>query len=422
MNREDDIETLIKKAIKTRGASLQITKKSFFWDRGLEYMCLTLGINPIELYRYIISQSIFPIRLLIKETRDSISYSFGTIFPRWDIRIALNPDLAPKLADPFDPLPVCPPGMLVGHDGLPAESGGIVSEEWLKARPNAITLPSKGSVKNPIIPDSEYPIEVAWNGILVDDPSRREDIIGRMRQCFQVIWQEKADSIEQEACEILDIKDLRDYFRRPSGFFADHLKRYSKSRRQAPIYWPLSTASGSYTLWIYYTRLTDQTLYRCVNDYINPKLEHISREIELQQKEIEISKALKARQELEDLLNMQQEIRELKEEMLRVAELPYKPNLNDGVLISASPLHKLFRMTKWKKDLGTCWESLEKGDYDWAHLACSIWPDRVREKCRKDRSLAIAHDLEDICEVAPKVAKKKPEKANKKGEEQLGLI
>ena len=37
--------------------------------------------------------------------------------------------------------------------------------------------------------------------------------------------------------------------RRPTGFFADHLKRYSKSRRQAPIYWPLSTAKGSYTLW-----------------------------------------------------------------------------------------------------------------------------------------------------------------------------
>ncbi len=422
MNREDDIETLIKKAIKARGASLQITKKSFFWDRGLEYMCLTLGINPIEFHSYIISQSLFTIQLLREKTRDTLSYLFGIIFFRWDIRIALNPELAAKLSDPFDPLPVCPQGMLVGPDGLLAESSNIVSKEWLRARPNVITLPPEGSVKNPTIADSEYPIEVAWNGILADDPAHKDDIIGRMRQCFQVIWQENADSIEQEACEILDIKDLRDYFRRPSGFFADHLKRYSKSRRQAPIYWPLSTTSGCYTLWIYYPRLTDQTIYRCVNDYINPKLEHIAREIELQQTEIEKSKEMKARQELEDLLNLQQELKEFKSEMLRVAGLPYKPNLNDGVLITASPLHKLFRLPKWSKELKKCWESLENGDYDWAHLAYSIWPDRVRAKCRKDRSVAIAHDLEDICEVEPKAVKKKSKKTDKKDKEQLGLI
>jgi hypothetical protein len=70
-----------------------------------------------------------------------------------------------------------------------------------------------------------------------------------------VICKDRAEAIEQEACEILGVKDLREYFRKTALFFADHLKRYSKSRRQAPIYWPLSKASGSYTLWIYYHRL-----------------------------------------------------------------------------------------------------------------------------------------------------------------------
>ncbi len=50
---------------------------------------------------------------------------------------------------------------------------------------------------------------------------------------------------------------------------------YSKSRRQAPIYWPLSTASGFYTLWLYYHRLTDQMLYACVNDFVEPKLKEV---------------------------------------------------------------------------------------------------------------------------------------------------
>jgi len=43
-------------------------------------------------------------------------------------------------------------------------------------------------------------------------------------------------------------------------------------------------------------------------------------------------------------------------------------------------------------------EKLEKGDYDWAHLAYAIWPERVKEKCKIDLSIAIAHDLEDVYE------------------------
>ena len=64
--------------------------------------------------------------------------------------------------------------------------------------------------------------------------------------------------------------DVRHWLRRE--FFAFHLQSYSKSRRKAPIYWPLSTPSGSYTLWLYYPQLSGQTLYIAVNDFIEPKL------------------------------------------------------------------------------------------------------------------------------------------------------
>ena len=52
------------------------------------------------------------------------------------------------------------------------------------------------------------------------------------------------------------------------------------------------------------------------------------------------------------------------------------------------------------------WEKLEKGDYDWAHLSYSIWPERVKDKCIKDKSLAIAHGLEDVYIEPPAKAKK----------------
>jgi hypothetical protein len=246
----------------------------------------------------------------------------------------------------------------------------------------------------------------------VDDEDHPEDIISRIREVIEVIWKEKAGDIEHEACEILGVRSLRDYFVKPSGFFADHLKRYSKSRRQAPIYWALSTPSGSYTLWIYYHRLNDQTLYTCINDFVEPKLRDIANELSrLHQKAG--SRSRTDEKELESLQDFEMELQAFRDELLRIARLPWKPNLNDGVQITAAPLWKLFQMPKWKKTLKETWEKLEKGDYDWAHLAYSIWPDRVREKCRKDKSLAIAHNLEELYEEPPASAKKK--RGKKKG-------
>ncbi|MDD5204636.1 MAG: BREX-1 system adenine-specific DNA-methyltransferase PglX, partial [Desulfobacterales bacterium] len=152
-----------------------------------------------------------------------LSLLLGTIFGRWDIRFELDNSLLPKLPDPFDPLPVCPPSMLVGPDGLPAVSGRIVSEEWMRARPDANTLPPEGTVRSPTITDGEYPLRVSWGGILVDDPGfeggqpHREDIVHRVRDVLDLLWKDKAHEIEQEACGILGVPDLRDYFRKPSG-------------------------------------------------------------------------------------------------------------------------------------------------------------------------------------------------------------
>lgn len=364
------------------------------------------------------NETTFPEDTLASQTvaKSLISYLCGVSLGRWDVRIAIDQSLAPKLPDPFDPLPVCPPGMLVGPDGLPAEANRIVSEEWLRARPDANTLPPDGSVKNPTIPDSEYPLRISWDGILVDDPGfngdrpHRDDIVRRVREVFDLLWKDKSHEIEQEACDILGVSDLRDYFRRPAGFFQDHLKRYSKSRRKAPIYWPLSTASGSYTVWLYYHRLTDQTLYMVVNKYVEPKISEVERgaaQIENDLKAASGREATRWNDRLNEARTFLAELRDLREELLRIAALPYKPDLNDGVIINASPFHNLFRLRPWAKDTEDCWKKLQKGDYDWAHLAYTIWPDRVRKVCRTDRSIAVAHGLEDLCEVEAPEPKKK---------------
>jgi hypothetical protein len=287
------------------------------------------------------------------------------------------------LPDPFDPLPVCPPGMLQNAEGLPAEPKDV---------------------------PAAYPLRISWPSILVDDENHPEDIVARIREAIEVIWKDGAEAIEQEACGILGVKTLRDYFRRPAAFFADHLKRYSKSRRQAPIYWPLSTKSGSYTLWLYYHRLTPDTLYKCIQQFVEPKMKDVEQTILRLRTMLTANEGgSKERKQLEEVESLLDELKEMHDELSLWAP-KWKPNLNDGVLITACPLWKLFRLPKWRKDLETCWKELDRGDYDWAHLAYTLFPNRVREKCKTDRSIAIAHGLEDLCQVQAPALKKKTSK------------
>ena len=64
------------------------------------------------------------------------------------------------------------------------------------------------------------------------------------------------------------------------------------------------------------------------------------------------------------------------------------------MLITAAPLWKLFQHNAWKEKLKKTWEELEQGKYDWSHMACNIWRERVLKKCHQDHSIAIAHDVE----------------------------
>ncbi|MDB0054882.1 BREX-1 system adenine-specific DNA-methyltransferase PglX [Schleiferiaceae bacterium] len=224
------------------------------------------------------------------------------------------------------------------------------------------------------------------------------DLIFEIKKILEVL-SVPGDEIEQ----LLKQKSVEDFVLSTSGFFNSHYQVYSRSRREAPIYWPIATKSNKYIVWLYYPALNENTLFSVVNELVDPKIKEIAKEVEV----LEIKGSPK---ELNDQKEFLAELEDFKEELLRVAQLPYKPNQDDGVLITAASLHNLFRHTKWKKATQDCWKKLENGEYDWSHLAYSIWPDRVRKKCVKDLSMAIAHGLEEICEVKPKDTKKKKPK------------
>ncbi|MFW5776605.1 MAG: hypothetical protein ACOCZB_04880 [Spirochaetota bacterium] len=189
---------------------------------------------------------------------------------------------------------------------------------------------------------------------------------------------------------------MRKYVRNPNGFFADHRTRYHCGRKGAanvPIYWPLSTARGGYTIWLYYPRLDETTLFTAYQ-LAREKYDLLEKELVELQGIPHGDRTKQQQKRFDELVRDVAEVNEFSEEILRITRLPYKPDHDDGVPICAAPLYRLFRHNAWSKYLQGIWEDLEAGKYDWAHLAYAIWPDRVREKARADKSIAIAHGLE----------------------------
>jgi hypothetical protein len=298
--------------------------------------------------------------------RELISYAAGCAFGRWDVRFATSEKLAPSLPDPFDPLPACSPGMLQGPDGLPATE---------------------------ILPG--YPLDIPWDGILVDDPGHPLDLEARVQRVLEVIWKDRWEAIEREACEILGVNGLRGYFRKPAAFFADHVSRYSKSRRQAPIYWPLSSSWGGYTIWLYYHRFHRDTLFQALNDFAKPKLQHERFKLDRLRGEAGPQPTRSQREAIEAQEVLVSDVEGFVEELALVAPL-WNPDLNDGVIINYAPLWRMIGHTPWRNSVKACWDALCAGDYDWSHLAMHLWPERVMPKCAEDASLAIAHGLDEV--------------------------
>ena len=150
-----------------------------------------------------------------------------------------------------------------------------------------------------------------------------------------------------------------------------------------------------------------------MNDFLEPKLAQLGQQIAT----LRSKGSARSREEdrtLEALQALEAEVAELRDTLLQIAPT-YRPNHDDGVQITASPLWSLFRHKPWQKLLKETWAKLEKGDYDWAHLAMVYWPDRVREKCKTDKSLAIAHNLEHL--YVPPEPKAPKSRARKKASE-----
>ena len=147
----------------------------------------------------------------------------GMAFGRWDTAYAKGQKTVPEFGDVFDALPFMP---VVSLDEVPVG----------------------------------YAVNIPEDGILSNQTEGAICLSSRVRDVMHYLWAERADDLEYELCKLIGCKNLQAYFESPTGFFEYHFKRYTKSRRKAPIYWPLSSEDGSLTYWVYYPKLSKNTL------------------------------------------------------------------------------------------------------------------------------------------------------------------
>ena len=288
--------------------------------------------------------------------QEIIQEMVGMAFGRWDIRFAQHPDTIPPFGDVFDALPFMP---VVSLANAPAN----------------------------------YPVNIPDDGILSNDAQSPLCLAKRVRDVIHTIWPAIADDVEFELCRLIGYDSLQQYFDEPMGFFDYHFRRYTKSRRKAPIYWPVSSPQGEITYWIYYPKLNQNTLPSLIL-----KLES---EATIIRNNLTKAQAANDKAEANHWLLLQQENEGLTEELRRI-NTNYKPNHDDGVPVTAAPLVALFRHRQWQNECSDNLKELQQGEYDWSHLAYAMFPSRIREKARRDWCMALTHGLEELCENRPR--------------------
>ena len=271
-----------------------------------------------------------------------ISIALGYLVGRWDIRYITGERSIPSAPDPFAPLPKWPHGMLQQHGCMSVQSH------------------PKG-----------YPINIISGGIIPDDPDNSDDVIRRLHEVFELNWKNQIDVVETEFRKIIGVRDLRDYFRKSGkgGFWDDHISRYSKSRRKAPIYWLLQSSKKNYALWLYYHRLDKDLLFKALVNYVEPKIRLETSRLETLRNQKtaagdsgkDAKRLAKDVERQEDFLS---ELRDFEDKLRRAANLHLEPDLNDGVVLNIAPLHEL---VPWK-EARKYWDELLEGKYEWSAI------------------------------------------------------
>lgn len=283
----------------------------------------------------------------------------GMAFGRWDADYATGKKTIPEFGDVFDALPFMPVVSLQNESNPNASGSGFPAREQ--------NIPSKGTNNSQGGNTNGAYFSIPEDGILSMDADSPLSLTTHVRDVMRYIWDERADDIEYELCQLIGCKNLQNYLESPTGFFDYHFKRYTKSRRKAPIYWPLSSEDGSLTYWVYYPKLNQNTLHSLILK-LRDENERLHSQI--------AATTDKTQQTL--LRGRQQQVEGMMDELNNIINAGYKPNHDDGVPVTSCPLVKLIAHRGWKQECTGNWEDLQRRirleSFGHEHVPCPCHP------------------------------------------------
>jgi hypothetical protein len=200
---------------------------------------------------------------------------------------------------------------------------------------------------------------------------------------------------EESGVEIAPKEDLAGYLRK--SFFPEHRSLYEGR----PIHLPLSSAKRAYVAYVCIHSLRSDTLSVLLAEHLMPEKRRVEGELadirEARQAgrskgatEKRFTEVQKLLEELEDFIAKVTEIAEKGppapdgKTTKREVDARYVMDLDDGVLVNSAALWTLLE-PQWKEPK-KWWK-----EYEWSHVAARYVPSRVKEKCLREPSLAVAH-------------------------------
>ncbi|HEX8084855.1 MAG TPA: BREX-1 system adenine-specific DNA-methyltransferase PglX [Solirubrobacteraceae bacterium] len=185
--------------------------------------------------------------------------------------------------------------------------------------------------------------------ILLDEPGNRDDLVTHVHAAAGRVFDDDSADVIDELAGLLGARDLRAYLSRT--FFRDHLAMYTKSRREAPLYWQLTVPSRAWSAWIYAPSLTRETLHGILR-HAERRMAVAVEEARRLRQEREAATGSAAR-EFDRRLDLEErlleELRVFRDEASRLAGLGWEPNIEDGFALVATMLRRLFTARAWPK-------------------------------------------------------------------------
>jgi type I restriction-modification system DNA methylase subunit len=180
------------------------------------------------------------------------------------------------------------------------------------------------------------------NGIAPRDPLFADDILLGLRHCFEIVFGEKhAFAKEKEIEEILG-KKIEDWL--VTEFYEGHYRKY----RKRPIIWHLKSEKGFFHCFIYYHKLTTQTLHTIIGvylpkklDYIHERLRKVSEELTNAQRNFDKQNERNLRTLMATIQEELEDIEQFDRDLKQIIESGYKPDFDLGVYANLKPLEKL---------------------------------------------------------------------------------